>query len=315
MADSIPPGGWQSEFRYSNLVVQGKPPIPPGTGGNVVDRSVTPDYFRALNIPIVRGRNFADHDRTGNDREAILSQSLAARLFRGEDPIGKRIQSDGIGRDNGVIVVGIADNVKNNGLTEQSEPEMYTLRRSVPDDWSGSHLILVVDSVMPMAAIEPWVRSEVASLDPTVPVDMDPLDQTISRLADRARFETTLLGFFAFTGLALAIVGLYGVIAFMATQRTQEIGVRMALGATRSTIFRLIASEGFRLVLMGGSIGMILAIAASRMLRSLLFQTSNYDPFTFIAVPVVLCIVSLLAILLPARSGMSVEPAVALRNE
>jgi putative ABC transport system permease protein len=315
MADSIPPGGWQSEFRYSNLVVQGKPPIPPGTGGNVVDRSVTPDYFRALNIPIVRGRNFADHDRTGNDREAILSQSLAARLFRGEDPIGKRIQSDGIGRDNGVIVVGIADNVKNNGLTEQSEPEMYTLRRSVPDDWSGSHLILVVDSVMPMAAIEPWVRSEVASLDPTVPVDMDPLDQTISRLADRARFETTLLGFFAFTGLALAIVGLYGVIAFMATQRTQEIGVRMALGATRSTIFRLIASEGFRLVLMGGSIGMILALAASRMLRSLLFQTSNYDPFTFIAVPVVLCIVSLLAILLPARSGMSVEPAVALRNE
>jgi hypothetical protein len=214
---------------------------------------VTPDYFRALNIPIVRGRNFAEQDRTGDEREAIVSRLLAARLFPGEDPIGKRFAPDKPSSVPGSIIVGVADNVKNNGLTEQSDPEMYTLRRSVPGDWSGNRLIVVIQSVMPASTIEPWVRSGVASIDRTVPVEMEPLNQTISRLADRPRFETTLLGFFALTGLVLAIVGLYGLVAFMTTRRTHEIGVRMALGATRANILRLIANDGLRMVLVGFS--------------------------------------------------------------
>jgi predicted permease len=315
MADSVPPGGWQGDFRYSDLGVQGKPRPVPGTGGTVVSRTVTPDYFRALNIPIIRGRDFTDQDRTGNESEVILSRLLAARLVPDEDPVGKRVQTAGPRSDAWFTVVGVADNVKNSGLTEQSEPEIYFLRRSVGADWNGNRLIVLIDSVMPPSTVEPWVRSEIASIDPTVPVDMAPIKQIIGRLADRPRFETALLAFFAFTGLVLAIVGLYGLIAFMTTQRTHEIGVRMALGATRGNILCLITGDGLRIVATGGALGLSSALAISRMLKALLFQVSTYDPFTFIVVPVLLSLVALVAILIPARTAMSVEPAVTLRAE
>jgi putative ABC transport system permease protein len=316
MTDSIPPGGWQSDFRFADLHVQGKPPIPPGTGGTVVGRSVTPGYFRALNIPIVRGRNFADQDRTGDEREVILSRLLAERLFPGEEPIGQRLLPGArISSGAAAIVVGVADNVKNNGLTEQSDPEMYTLRRSVSSDWGENHLMVIVDSAMPVAAIGPWVRSEVSSIDHTIPVEMEPLNQSLNRLADRPRFETTLLGFFALAGLVLAVIGLYGLIAFMTTQRTHEIGVRMALGATRADILRLIANDGLRMVLVGLVVGLGTALVVSRMLKTLLFQISVYDPLTYIVVPLLLSLVALVAILIPARAGMRVEPAVTLRTE
>jgi putative ABC transport system permease protein len=176
-------------------------------------------------------------------------------------------------------------------------------------------LIVFVDSVMPAAAIKPWVRSEIAAIDRTVPLDLEPLDRSISRLADRSRFETTLLTFFAFTGMVLAVVGLYGLIAFITTQRTQEIGVRMALGATRAHILHLIAKDGLRIVVVGLALGLGTALAVSRMLKALLFQVSVYDPLTYIAVPLVLSLVVLIAILIPARAGMRVDPAVTLRAE
>jgi putative ABC transport system permease protein len=316
MATSTPPGaGGSQSFRYSDLVVEGKPPTPPGIGGNVTGRSVTPDYFRALNIPIIRGRKFAEQDRTGNEREAILSRLLAARLFPNEDPIGKRFKSDGPRSGTGTIVVGVADNVKNNGLTELSDPEMYTLRRNVPDDWSGNRLIVVIDSVMPASTIEPWVRLEVASIDRTVPVEMEPLSQSVSRLADRPRFETTLLGFFALTGLVMAVIGLYGLMAYMAVQRTQEIGVRMALGADRPRILRLILGEGMRLVALGGAVGLTAALALARVLKSLLFEVGPHDPVSFVGVVLLLVVVSALATLLPARRAASIQPMDALRAE
>jgi hypothetical protein len=246
----------------------------------------------------------------------ILSQLLAARLFPRENPIGKRFlpdESDNAPYGAGSIVVGVAANVKNNGLTEQSVPEMYTLRRSLAGDWNGNRLIVIIDSVMPASAIEPWVRSAVASIDRTVPVKMEPLHETISQLADRPRFETTLLGFFGLTGLALAVVGLYGLMAFMTAQRTHEIGVRMALGATEANILQLIAADGLRMVVVGLTLGLGTAIALSRLLQALLFQVSAHDPLTYIVVPVLLSLVALIAILIPARSGARVDPAVTLR--
>jgi ABC-type antimicrobial peptide transport system permease subunit len=192
---------------------------------------------------------------------------------------------------------------------------MYTLRRSIPADWGENHPMVIVDSAIPVAAMEPWVRSEVASLDHTIPVEMEPLSQSLNRLAGRPRFETMLLGFFALTGLLLAVVGLYGLIAFMTTQRRHEIGVRMALGATRGNILRLIANDGLRMVLVGLAAGIGIALAVSRMMKSLLFQVSTYDPLTYIVVPLLLSLVALVAILIPARSGMRVEPAITLRAE
>jgi predicted permease len=314
ITDSVPPGGSQS-FRYSDLVVEGKAPTPAGTGGSVAGRMVTPDYFRALNIPMLRGRNFTEQDRTGDEREVILSRLLAARLFPGEDPVGKRFEPDKVRGRSGSVVVGVADNVSNRGLTEQSDPEMYTLRRSVPDDWSGNRLIVVMDSVMPAKTVESWVRAEVASIDPTVPVAMEALDQAVNRMADRPRFETALLSFFAMTGLAMAAIGLYGVIAYRASMRTQEIGVRMALGADRLAVLRLILGEGMRLAMLGVVVGLVAALALARVLKSLLFGIRPHDPATFVAVALLLVAVSALATLLPARRAASIQPMDALRAE
>ena len=176
-------------------------------------------------------------------------------------------------------------------------------------------MIALMDSVMPAKAAEPWVRSEIASIDPTVPVEMEALDQTVSRMADRPRFETALLSFFAVTGLAMAVIGLYGLMAYMAVQRTHEIGVRMALGADRIAVLRLILGEGMRLVALGGAAGLLAALALSRVLKSLLFGVGPHDPVSFVAVALLLVAVSALATLLPARRAASIQPMDALRAE
>jgi predicted permease len=310
ISDSVPPGGWQSGFRFSGLKVEGKPPSSAGSDETGVGRTVTPDYFHALDIPIIRGRDFTEQDRTGNEREVILSRLLAAKLFGNEDAVGKRL-----GSERPSEIVGVAADVKNNGLTAESEPEMYTLRRSVPGDWDSNRFVVVLDSVMPAKFVEPWVHSAIASMDPTVPAEMEVLDQTVNRLADRPRFETALLAFFAFAGLTLAVVGLYGLMAFLTTERTHEIGIRMALGATRENILRLITGDGLRMVAVGGAIGLAAALAISRLLKALLFQVSPTDPLTFVLVSLILSLVALIAILIPARAGMRVEPAATLRAE
>jgi predicted permease len=321
--DSVPPGGWNSGERFSDLAAEGKPQPAPGTGGSLVTRGVTPDYFRALNIPMVRGRGFTEADRTGSAYLVVLSRLLAARMFPGEDPVGKRIRR---GRD-GVwfTVAGVAENVKNGGLTEPDDPEIYFLRRSVQQDWggrmpvgevmSGAAPVMIVDALLPAKTVAPWVRAQIAGIDPTVPVEMEPLNQSVSKLADRPRFETALLGFFAFCGLLMAVIGLYGVIAFVAAQRTQEIGVRMALGATRLDVLRLIAGEGVRLILLGGALGLAAALAAAQLLKSLLYNVGPHDPAMYAAATLLLALVALAATLIPARAAMRVEPVAALRYE
>jgi putative ABC transport system permease protein len=312
-SDSLPPGGWNSGRRYSDLAAEGKPHAAQGTGGSVVARSVTPDYFRALNIPIVRGRSLAEEDRSSSEQRVVLSRLMAARLFPNEDPIGKRVQP---GHDGPwETVAGVAENVKNNGLTEQDDPEIYSLRHSAAEDWGPPAPVMIVDALLPASTVAPWVRSQIAQLDPTVPVEIEPLSQTVSKLADRPRFETALLGFFAFCGLLMAVIGLYGVIAFVAAQRTQEIGVRMALGATRLDILRLIAGEGLRLIVLGGALGLGAALGTARLLKSLLYNVGPHDPLLYAAAALLLALVALAATLIPARAATKIEPMQALRTE
>jgi ABC-type lipoprotein release transport system permease subunit len=202
---------------------------------------------------------------------------------------------------------------------------MYLLRRCVQQDWggratvgevmSGAAPVLIVETALPSGEAAGWVRAQVAQIDPTVPVEIVPLREVVSKLADRPRFETALLGFFAFCGLLMAVIGLYGVISFMAAQRTQEIGVRMALGAGRADILRLIAGEGVRLILVGGVLGMGMALGAAQVLKSLLFNVGPHDPVSLIGVALVLAVVALAATLVPARAAMGVDPVVALRCE
>jgi putative ABC transport system permease protein len=315
LSDKLPPNVPAFELS-GRMAVAGGPP-PTGGGGLVAWRWATPDYFRALNIPIIQGQNFTEEQRNSNGHFMILSKSLANRLFPGKNAIGQSIKPDK--DDPWYLVVGVAGNVKNSGLASPNKPEYYRLRRNFIADWEpeldGLHTVITVETAIPPASVVPWVRSQIAQLAPTAPVDIATVHQEMSKLAAQPRFETVLLGSFAFTGLLMAVLGLYGVTSFVATQRTQEIGVRMALGASRFNILRLILWEGARLIALGGVVGLVAALALSRVLRSLLFRISPYDPMSFIGVVLLLTLVALIATLVPARSAMKVDPVVALRHE
>jgi putative ABC transport system permease protein len=321
MSDSLPPAGngSQSGMRYSDIIVAGRPHTPPGTGGTVVLRTVTPGYFHVLQIPILQGSGFTEEDRQANGHPIILSKLLAARLFPDGNAIGQHMQravfNPYLTMDGPVFTIaGIAGNVKNAGLAGQDDPEFYILRTSHPDDWDSHHFFLL-ETAFPTSVMAPWIRTQIAQLDPTVPVEIDTLSQDVDKLADRPRFETALLGFFASCGLLMAVIGLYGVISYVATQRTQEIGVRMALGATRADILRLIAMEGMRLILLGGVLGLGAALATAQLLKSLMFKVGPRDPAPYAAVVLLLALVALAATLIPARAAMLTDPGEALRYE
>ena len=275
---------------------------------------VTPEYFKALEIPIVKGNGFTDEERRSKGYYLVLSELLAARLFPNEDPIGKKLKPTP--NDPWHEVVGIAADVKNEGLQEPDQPEFYRLRRNELEDWRmAPSAVLIIKTNKPPKAMAPWVRSQIAQIDGTVPVEIETMNERVAGMADRPRFETALLSFFACTGLAMALIGLYGVVAFMAQQRTREIGIRIAVGADRGDVLRLILGEGLRLIVIGGAIGLCASLALTRVLESVLFHVGTHDPVTFVAVPVMLGVVALAAVLIPALAAMRTDPVKALRWE
>jgi putative ABC transport system permease protein len=329
-SDSLPPGdGHAGAQRLQSIAVegavQGQSYSGDASGAVVTYRWVSPGYFSALNISILRGRDFSDDERHSKEHFLILGQALAQRLFAGRNPVGERMQlshgeSFGGNTDPWYTVVGVAANVKNGGLTGEELPEYYRLRRDQAEDWSccgvwGQTAVVIVRSSLPALTLTPWIRTQVAAIDPTVPVDIATMRQRVSKLADGPRFRTLLAGFFAASGLALAVIGLYGVISFLVAQRTQEIGVRMALGASRGGILRLVLGRSLRLIGWGAGIGLLAALVVSRVLSSQLFGVGAHDPLTFALVTLLLAGVALLATLIPARSAARVDPMVALRCE
>lgn len=322
MSNSVPPdgNGWHDDTRYADIVIVGHPPAAPGIGGTVVVRAVTPAYFHVLGIPILQGRGFSEQDRQSGGDLIILSKLLAARLFPQGNAIGQHLQrgvyapylkTDGPA----FTIVGVAGNVKNEGLASQNDPEYYTLwTKHRPEDWSRHHIFLL-QTAFPPSIVGPWVKSRIAQLDPTLPVDVDTLNHSVTALADRPRFESALLGFFAACGLLMAVIGLYGVISYVATQRTQEIGVRMALGATRADILGLIALEGIRLILMGSAIGLVAALSVAQLLKHLMFHVGPRDAATYAVVMLLLAAVAFIATLIPAMAAMRTDPGEALRYE
>jgi putative ABC transport system permease protein len=170
-----------------------------------------------------------------------------------------------------------------------------------------------VRSSLPPDQTARWIRAQVAALDPTLPIDLATLQQRVSKLAAPARFQTLLVSFFALTGLVLALIGLYGVMAFLVAQRTQEIGVRLAVGADKGDIFALVMRSSLKLILSGAAVGMVAALATTRLLSSLLFGVGPHDPVTFALATLALVLVAIVASLIPARAATSVNPIVALR--
>jgi putative ABC transport system permease protein len=330
VCDSLPPAANHNGRRFDSIIVSGEPRSVTG-GGLVTFRWVSPEYFHALDIPIIQGEGFTEDEVNLGGRFVVLSQELAARLFPGKNAIGQRILLDGpethgavtarhdpASTEEWLTVVGVAANVKNAGLSGGQLPEYYKLRRQRVEDWGdsgtwGRTAVIVVRTSLPPEATARWIRSQVAALDPTLPVEIATLKERVSKLADQPRFQTVLIGFFAASGLMLAVIGLYGVMAFLVTQRAQEIGVRMALGADRRDILRLVMGKSVRLILAGTALGLLASLAASQVLSSLLFGVGARDPITFGWVTLLLVVVALVATAIPARSATKVDPMVALR--
>ena len=312
VSDTLPPfGNPMGSMLYAAIDVQGRPRFTEGTGGMVMYRSVAPSYFAALGIPILRGRGFQEEDRDPNQNVVILSDSMARRMFPGEDALGKQIRPGRSGP--WLTVVGLVGNVKNNGLVERDDPEYYEIRKH--SGGAQRNAVAIIRTVMDPRAMSRWVRAEVAGLDATLPVDVQTMQQSVSRLAQRPRFNAVLLGIFAGVGVLLAAIGLYGVISFLVAQRTQEIGVRMALGATPGAITRLMLAHAARWTAAGMALGLAGALVTARLLQALLYQVSATDPATIVAVAALLAGVAVLAAWVPSRRAARVDPAQALRQE
>lgn len=321
ITDSMPPSGSMRGRPLAAIDIEGRPRRPEGTGGMVGWRYVTPGYFAALGIPIARGRAFTEQDRDPAAFAAILSESLARRMFPHANPIGKRILQGPHGE--WTTVVGVARDVTNLGATRQSWPEFYILRKhsadfnfqnqEPPTGWRSA-IVIVRTAVDPRLAASS-IRAILHSLDPALPVEIETMRQRLQEIDQRPRFFAVLLAVFAAMGVLIAAIGLFGVLSFLVTQRTQEIGVRMALGATRARIVRMTLLSAARWTAAGIVIGAGGSLAASRLLRSLLFQVPPGDPASTGGAVAMLCAVALAAAAAPAWRASRCDPAQSLRQE
>lgn len=312
LSDSIPPGGWSHSRPFSNMAIVGKPPLA-SAGGMVVFRYVTPNYFRLLHVPILQGRSFGDADRSASQNSIVLSSNLARRLFGRTNAL---VQSIKLGPQGAPLtVIGVVGDVKNNGLENPPEPEYYVVRKRTPDPGMGSRCVALFESSVAMSALAPWIRTQVASLDPRLAVTIETLRQRVDEQADRPRFITVLVGLFAVLGVVLAAVGLYGVMAFLVNQQMREIGVRIAIGATPGNIAALIIKHAAEWTAGGMALGLCASFVLTRLARSLLFHVSPHDPLSLVLAGLVLAAAAFLATIWPSRRAAKVDPAVLLRAE
>jgi putative ABC transport system permease protein len=311
LSDSVPPGGGAMGRPYSNLRIAGRPPLA-RNGGMVLFRWVTPGYFRTMQIPILSGRAFEERGRASGPSPVILSASLARRMFGNEDPVGQQVELDADGRWS--PVVGVAGDAKNNGLTEAGDPEYYRLRMKDAAQF-GRSAVALFRTNLDAATLARWIRKQVASLDPALPVTVETMRDRVEKLQDRPRFVAGLVSIFAATALLLAAVGLFGVLSFLVTQRTREIGVRMAVGARPADIALQIQKQAGVWTGLGLAAGLAGSLALARTVRGLLFEVSPTDPRSLAAAVAVLVAVAALAAWLPARRAARIDPVVALRCE
>ncbi len=285
-------------------------------------RMVTPGYFDTMRIPIVRGRPLTSADRRGALKVMVISEALARAAFPGQDPLGKRIACcepgpDGKGPDY-KTVVGVARDVRSRALGEAPAPEFYLPIEQVPAegwDWVQRTAFIVVRTELDPLAMSNPIRAVVETVAPGVPLfQVRTMEQRLRDSMATARFNTMLLTLLGLVGLALAAIGVYGVIAYFVTRRTQEIGVRMALGASRGHVLALVFRQAAWPVGLGIVVGVVVAALGTRVLATQLFGVSAYDPLTFGAVVVTLALVALIASLIPATRAASVDPTRALHT-
>jgi putative ABC transport system permease protein len=295
--------------------VEGRPDPGPDQRPDVVTRVVSPEYFSTMGIKLLRGRQF-DERQDGADAtpSVIISETTARRLWPGEDPLGKRIKpGDPDSPGPWMEVVGVVNDVRQFDLTAEPRLQMYL--PYVQFEWFVPRQLVLKTDVEP-SSLAAAVRGTVWEVDKDQPVsDVRTMDEVLSESIARQRFSTMLLGIFAAVALALAAVGIYGVMSYAVAQRTREIGIRMALGAQAGTVLKLVVGQGLKLVAAGVLLGLAGSLLLTRLMSSLLFGVSPTDPLTMLTISLMLVGVALLASYVPARRAAKVSPMVALRYE
>ena len=317
-ASALPLSGLIARTTFN---VAGRAAVSPSEQPFAQHRWVGPGYFETMKIPIVRGRDITDSDNDHGAGVIIIDQALQRQYFGGQDPLGAHVlinMGDGNpARD--YEVVGVVADVKHMGLIDEPMPTLYGPIPQAPKSavpFMANNLSLVVRTGIEPEALASTVRRELRNVDVDVATaGVRPMGQLFAASVAARRFNMELLGVFAATALLLAAAGLYAVIAYLVSQRTREIGIRLALGATPRHILRLMMGQGMKLTLIGVAIGFVGAIAVTRLMRSLLFAVAPNDLMTFGISSVVLIVVALLACFIPARRATKVDPLVALRYE
>ncbi len=309
----------------TSFFIDGQPTVEPQDRPRTHDRTVSPDYFQAMGIKVLQGRSFTDYDNATGKRVALINEAMAQRYWGDENPVGKRIALDyetmrfftdrppefnlAAGMRE---IVGVVHNIKHTGLESETQPEMYVPYLQHPE----REMSFVVRSTLPPDSLVKAVRNEVQNIDADQSLaNVQMMTQMLSDSVAKPRFNFLLLGIFAALALALAMLGVYGVMSYSVTQRTNEIGVRMALGAQSHDVMKLFIQQGMWLALAGVAIGLAAAFALTRLMKNLLFGVSTADSLTFIVVSLLLMGVALVACFVPARRAAKTDPMVALRYE
>ena len=297
-----------SPIRITPMLPEGQPEVPVRQRPFIIIEATSPHYLETMRIPLQSGRAFTDADNAQAPKVLIINQSFARRFWPNENPVGKHVV---LGLSTNAEVVGVAADIRNQGLAQDPQPQVYIPYPQLP--WPNMNLF-VRTSTDPHGMVSA-VRAQVASVDPDQPVTKV---QTVDELMDGARaqprFTMFLLGTFSATALLLAIVGLYGVLAYSVAQRRQELGIRMALGATRSDILRLVVRQGMALAVIGIGIGLVAALLLTRLMSNLLYGVGTHDMTTFAVAPLAFLAIALVASYFPARRATAVAPTEALRS-
>jgi putative ABC transport system permease protein len=324
LTDSLPPGPPNRTMPYIALEPEGEPPLAAseGIGGIVGWRSVTPEYFSLLGIRLLRGRPFGEQDRAPQSHSIILNEALARRLFPNQDALGKTVQfrTDRTALTAPFTVMGITANTQNQGLGGQAGPEYYMVRSHSENDVvfnyeDSQRVSIVVRSPLGSDAVAQELRKTVEILDPTLPVDVTTLGQSVAKLGERPRFSAALLSLFAMVGVLLTALGIYGAVSLLVNQSTQEIGIRMALGATSKDVVGMMVRQASIGIGIGAAAGVLASIVVARWIGSLLFGIRANDPATLFTAAGALVMVAMFAAWIPARRTAKVDPMVALRYE
>ncbi|HEY3662296.1 MAG TPA: ABC transporter permease [Chthoniobacterales bacterium] len=300
-----------------NFIIEGRPPVSTGDEPELGSRSIEGDYFKVMQIPVLRGRSLNRNDRANTPTVGVINDAMARKYFPGQDPLGQRIRwarAEGV---SWITIVGVVGDVRHFGLGQAEEPSIYTAYAQSGQSWKRwSEIVVRAPKSIPRETVAREIKAAIWQVDPLLAVTQArSMSEVVAVSLAAQRFNAFLLAAFAATALLLASVGLYGVLAFGVAQRTREIGIRIAVGAQAGDVLKLVLGQGFTLALIGVAAGVVGSLLGTRALSGLLYGVTPTDPATFAALSLLLLFVAGLAGYLPARRAMKIDPNITLRHE